>query len=60
MHGLILGNYRVLDRVGAGAMGVVFKTEHLLMRRLAAIKVLPVSFQQNNPMLARVSCPKCE
>src|SRR4051794_25006074 len=39
-HGLILGNYRILDRLGAGAMGVVFKAEHCLMRRQVAIKVL--------------------
>ncbi len=53
MGGLILGNYRVLERVGAGAMGVVFKAEHLLMRRLAAIKVLPVPLEQANPVLTR-------
>jgi cyclic di-GMP phosphodiesterase len=53
LSGLILGNYRVLERVGAGGMGVVFKAEHLLMRRLAAIKVLPVPFDQANPLLTR-------
>src|ERR1022692_1286670 len=42
-HGLILGNYRVLDRLGAGAMGVVFKAEHCRMRRQVAVKVLPRS-----------------
>jgi response regulator RpfG family c-di-GMP phosphodiesterase len=41
-HGLILGNRRVLDRLGAGAMGVVFRVEHILLKRLAAAKVLPV------------------
>jgi response regulator RpfG family c-di-GMP phosphodiesterase len=39
-YGLILGNYRVLDRLGAGGMGVVFKAEHTVMRRPVAIKVL--------------------
>ena len=42
IHGLILGNYRVLDRLGCGGMGIVFKGEHMRMRRLAAIKVLPL------------------
>jgi putative two-component system response regulator len=53
MGGLILGNYRVLDRVGAGAMGVVFKAEHLLMRRLAAIKVMVRPCQKDSPALTR-------
>jgi putative two-component system response regulator len=51
--GLILGNYRVLERVGAGAMGVVFKAEHMLMRRLAAIKVMQRPCQKNSPALTR-------
>jgi putative two-component system response regulator len=39
-YGLILGNYRILDRLGAGGMGVVFKAEHVVMRCPVAIKVL--------------------
>jgi response regulator RpfG family c-di-GMP phosphodiesterase/serine/threonine protein kinase len=42
-HGLVLGNYRILDRIGAGGMGVVFKAEHVEMRRLVAIKVFALS-----------------
>jgi response regulator RpfG family c-di-GMP phosphodiesterase len=41
-HGLILGNYRVLDRMGGGSVCVVFLAEHFLMKRRVAIKVLPV------------------
>src|SRR5262249_51114570 len=41
-HGLILGNYRVMERIGSGSMGIVFLGEHTLLRRRAAIKVLPV------------------
>jgi response regulator RpfG family c-di-GMP phosphodiesterase/tRNA A-37 threonylcarbamoyl transferase component Bud32 len=42
VHGLILGNYKVRERLGAGSMGVVFLAEHYLMKRRVAIKVLPV------------------
>lgn len=41
-HGLVLGNYRVIDHIGAGAMGNVFKAEHMRMRRPVAVKVLPL------------------
>jgi response regulator RpfG family c-di-GMP phosphodiesterase len=41
-HGLVLGNYRVLDSIGQGGMGVVFLAEHRLMKRQVAVKVLPV------------------
>jgi response regulator RpfG family c-di-GMP phosphodiesterase len=42
MHGLILGQYRVLNRLGAGGMGVVFRAEHIRLRRVVAVKVLPI------------------
>jgi response regulator RpfG family c-di-GMP phosphodiesterase len=38
-HGLVLNNYRVLDRLGLGTLGVVYKAEHIHLRRLVAIKV---------------------
>ena len=51
--GLILGNYRVLDRLGAGGMGVVFRAEHMRMRKLVAIKVLPFGPDHDPRMLRR-------
>src|ERR1022692_1570764 len=50
-YGLILGNYRVLDRLGAGGMGVVFKAEHVVMRRPVAIKVLSSFADQDHPAI---------
>lgn len=38
-----LGPYRILDSLGQGGMGQVFKGEHSIMRRVVAIKVLPRS-----------------
>lgn len=38
-----LGPYRILDSIGQGGMGQVFKAEHTIMHRLVAIKVLPAS-----------------
>ncbi|MBA4016512.1 MAG: hypothetical protein C0483_04935 [Pirellula sp.] len=37
---LIYGDYVVLDRVGAGGMGQVFKARHRRMDRLVALKVM--------------------
>lgn len=41
--GLILGNFRVLDRLGYGSMGQVYRAEHLRLPLLAAIKVQSVA-----------------
>jgi response regulator RpfG family c-di-GMP phosphodiesterase/tRNA A-37 threonylcarbamoyl transferase component Bud32 len=41
-HGLVLGNHRVLERLGTGAMAVVFLAEHALLKRRVALKVMPV------------------
>jgi serine/threonine protein kinase len=36
-----LGQYTVVDEIGRGGMGQVFKAEHALMGRTVAVKVLP-------------------
>ena len=55
VYGLNLGSYRILDRLGAGGMGVVFRAEHIHLRRMAAIKMLPLyaGAQSEGPLLTR-------
>ena len=37
---LVLGDYVIVDRIGAGGMGQVFKAQHRRMERIVAIKLL--------------------
>jgi|GEM_PF-2934451 len=41
LRGLVLGNYVILDRLGEGGMGEVFRARHKIMEREVALKVLP-------------------
>jgi serine/threonine protein kinase len=50
---LILGNYTLLDRIGAGGMGQVFKAVHRRMERVVAIKMLPPATTKDPLALAR-------
>ncbi len=52
-RGLVLGNYRVLDRVGAGGMGVVYRGEHRRLRQVVAIKALHGVAEPNPRALGR-------
>ena len=51
--GLVLGNYRVLDWLGSGGMGVVYKAEHIHMKRPVALKVLAAECDGNAVFMER-------
>jgi serine/threonine protein kinase len=50
---LVLGNYRIIDRIGAGGMGVVYRGEHRLLRRPVAIKVMQKAQDEDDILLHR-------
>jgi eukaryotic-like serine/threonine-protein kinase len=49
----IAGKYRILELLGKGGMGSVFLCEHLRMRRLVAVKILPPNSASDPTVLAR-------
>jgi HD-GYP domain-containing protein (c-di-GMP phosphodiesterase class II) len=51
--GLVLGNYRIVDRIGTGGMGIVYKAEHIHMKRPVAVKVLIAQEDVNSVFLQR-------
>lgn len=50
---LVMDNYLIMDRLGEGGMGKVFKARHKRMRRIVAIKVLNPEIQENPDHLQR-------
>ena len=50
--GMVVGSYRLVQRLGSGGMGVVFLAEHETMRRRVALKVL-VGRLQDDPESTR-------
>jgi len=50
---LVVGDYVVLEKVGAGGMGVVFKAQHRRMKRNVALKMLPPNFSQDESAIRR-------
>lgn len=50
---LALGNYILIEKIGAGGMGQVYKARHRRMDRLVAIKLLPQALTKDPAAIAR-------
>jgi len=51
--GMILGNYKVLERLGSGGMALVYLCAHCHLQRRVAIKVLPTNNAKDAEYLKR-------
>ncbi len=51
--GLFIGRYLVLDKIGAGGMGMVFKARHRDHELVVALKLLPPKFAEKRDLVQR-------
>jgi serine/threonine-protein kinase len=52
-HGLVVGRYVILERIGSGSMGRVYRAHHQLMDRVVALKIIAPEIVTNARVVAR-------
>ena len=53
MIGKTISHYKILEKIGGGGMGEVYKAEHMLLKRPCAIKLIKPGSEADSTALAR-------
>jgi len=53
MIGRVIGSYRIIEKLGGGGMGIVYKAQHIELERFVALKMMNPALAQDDRYLRR-------